>query len=181
MRGQRVEQAWGPIRHCKRSDLGRILEYNTWKRGLMARLQIRVLGSFEVDLDGEPVTEFESDTARAFLAYLAPEPGRRWPRAVVAEMLWPERPEGAALSNLRHVLTVVRRALHQEKSEALWLATDRGSVSLVSSPDIAVDLLELERLARTSAGQRGAANKWQQAVDLWRGPFLDGLQIRAGA
>ena len=39
----------------------------------MARLSIRLLGPFQVTLDGQPVTAFEPDKVRALLAYLAVE------------------------------------------------------------------------------------------------------------
>jgi DNA-binding SARP family transcriptional activator len=42
----------------------------------MARLSISLLGSFQVTLDGEPVTTFESAKVRALLAFLAVEAGR---------------------------------------------------------------------------------------------------------
>jgi tetratricopeptide (TPR) repeat protein len=43
-----------------------------------------------------------------------------------------------------------------------------------------VDLVEFERLAAAPAGTPGAVKAWEQAVDLWRGPLLEGLQVRAG-
>ena len=39
----------------------------------MARLAIRLLGPFQVALDGQPVTGFQSDEVRALLAYPAVE------------------------------------------------------------------------------------------------------------
>jgi DNA-binding SARP family transcriptional activator len=36
----------------------------------MPRLEISLLGTFQVALDGVPVTRFGADTARAVLAYL---------------------------------------------------------------------------------------------------------------
>ena len=57
-----------------------------------ARLEIGLLGPLSVMLDGEPVTDLESDSVRALLAYLACEPGRLRSRAMLAEMLWPGRP-----------------------------------------------------------------------------------------
>ena len=78
----------------------------------MACLSISLLGSWRVLLNGEPVAGFESDKARALLAYLILESDRCHRREVLAGMLWPERPErdarhslSQALSNLRHVLT----------------------------------------------------------------------------
>jgi hypothetical protein len=70
----------------------------------LARLAIRLLGSFQATADGEPVTGFETVKARALLAYLAVESDRPHRRELLAEMLWPERPIGAARANLRHTL-----------------------------------------------------------------------------
>jgi DNA-binding SARP family transcriptional activator len=77
----------------------------------MARLSICLLGSFEVRLDGKVLTSFESDKVRALLAYLAVEVGHSQPREKLASLLWPERPEQAARSNLAHALTVLRQAI----------------------------------------------------------------------
>jgi len=147
----------------------------------VAHLEICLLGPFATVLDGDLVTEFESDSTRAVLAYLASEPGRLRPRAVVAELLWPERREGAALSNLRHVLSVLRKALGESEAEPRVLQSDRNSLSLASSPDVWVDLVEFERLAATSADEEGAVEAWEQAVGLWRGALLEDIQLRAGA
>ena len=77
----------------------------------MAHLSISLLGSFQVTRDGKPVTGFESAKERALLAFLAAESGRPHPREVLAELLWPERPPGVALANLRHVLANLRKAI----------------------------------------------------------------------
>jgi hypothetical protein len=70
----------------------------------MARLTIRLLGPVQIVLGGKSVTGFDSEKARALLVYLAAEAGRPHRREVLAEMLWPDRPEGAARTNLRHAL-----------------------------------------------------------------------------
>ena len=147
----------------------------------MPRLQIRLLGTFDAVLDGEPVTGFESDSERALLAYLASEPGRPFSRAMLAELLWPERPEGAAVSNLRHVLTVIRRVFGTSAEDSQFLVSDRNTVAIEASSEVFIDLVELERLATTPAEQQGAAEAWEWATDLWRGPFLENVRVRAGA
>ena len=146
----------------------------------MARLEIRLLGPFEVTLDGEAVTDFETNSARALLAYLASHPGRARPRPVVAEMLWPDRPAGAALSNLRHVLSVLRSALADRGTTDPVLLADGNSVAIAASDDVWVDLAEFERLAETANESPGAAGEWTRAVNLWRGNLLEGLNVRAG-
>lgn len=42
----------------------------------MPKLELNFLGLFSVTLEGEPVTSFESNKARALLAYLAVEAER---------------------------------------------------------------------------------------------------------
>ena len=79
-----------------------------------ARLSLALLGSFEVTLDGHPVTTFESVKVRALLAYLAVEAGRSHTRAFLAELLWPDLPAATALTYLRHVLAKLKQAILQE-------------------------------------------------------------------
>lgn len=57
-----------------------------------------VLGVFRASLNGHPVTEFYSSTARALLAYLAIEAERQHPRPTLAMLLWPEWGGGAFLA-----------------------------------------------------------------------------------
>lgn len=147
----------------------------------MTRIEIRLLGPFEAAVDGEPITDFESDSARALLAFLASEPGRRRSRAALAEMLWPERPPGAALSNLRHVLSVLRRALGDGAKATSMLLADRANVAIDASPDLWVDLVEFERATAIRGDAEGALDAWQRADVLRRGPVLDGVRVRAGA
>ena len=69
----------------------------------MKRLEIRLLGGFEVRRDGEVVSGFESQKARALLAYLALQAGERVPRERLASLLWSERPDDSARRNLRSI------------------------------------------------------------------------------
>ena len=82
---------FGDTRRCG----GHMLKDEDWRGPAVPRLEIRLLGPFEALRNGAPVTSFETESARALLAYLASEPGRARSRPAVAEMFWPERPEGA--------------------------------------------------------------------------------------
>ena len=77
----------------------------------MARLVLDFLGGFQVVLDSHPVTEFKSNKVRALLAYLAVEADRPHRREALAGLLWPERSDRDALSNLRYTLANLRRTL----------------------------------------------------------------------
>ena len=61
----------------------------------MERLSIYLLGSFDVQLgEGMVTSAFRTRKERALLAYLAVEQRQMHRRESVAELLWPERPEG---------------------------------------------------------------------------------------
>jgi len=77
----------------------------------MVHLSIRVLGPFDVCLDGERVSGFNSDKVRALLAYLALTPDRPHRREALAGLLWPEFPERSARTNLRNALSNLRKVL----------------------------------------------------------------------
>ena len=54
----------------------------------MARLVIRLLGSFQASLDGELIDGFHSDKVRALLTYLCVEGERPHRRERLAGLLW---------------------------------------------------------------------------------------------
>jgi DNA-binding SARP family transcriptional activator len=68
-------------------------------------LTIRFLGTFDVRRHGVPVLAFESDKARALLAYLAVEAGVAHRRDKLAGLFWPDWSDGEARAHLRHSLS----------------------------------------------------------------------------
>ncbi len=144
----------------------------------MTRLAIRLLGPFEVTQDGEPVTEFETRKARALLAYLAAEAGSPHRRETLAEMLWPDRPEGAARANLRHTLRSLRLAIDDYGAEPPFLLCSRKAIGLNPDGDVWVDArafaASLAGLERVQLPQPEAL---EQALDLYRGAFLADLSL----
>jgi DNA-binding SARP family transcriptional activator len=150
----------------------------------MAHLSIRLLGSMRVTLDDEPVTRFETEKARVLLAYLAVEADRPQRRDLLAEMLWPERPAGAANANLRHTLTGLRRAIDdisaarsadRETSPPFLLAT-RQTIQLNSASDIWVDVHAFTGLLQpTHPPSQPDFPSLEEAVSLCRGAFCEDL------
>jgi len=97
----------------------------------LERLQLRLLGGFQLSRQGRAGDGLAYEKARALLAFLAMEADLPHSRKMLAEWLWPEFPLNAALANLRIVLLDLRKAVNT--GTAVRLNVDRNSVSLVAS------------------------------------------------
>ena len=147
----------------------------------MARLDVRLLGVFDVLLGGRTVTGFESTTDRALLARLAAVPGTTLPRPALGELLWPGRPEGRALGNLRHSLAGLRRAIGDGESDHPVLVSSPAGIAFDPEADATVDVVEFRRLAATDPSAAGAVAAWEAAAALRSGPLLDGFEAKLSA
>jgi DNA-binding SARP family transcriptional activator/predicted ATPase len=152
----------------------------------MARLTIRLLGPVQIALDGEPVTHFESEKTRALLAYLAAEPGQPHRREVLAEMLWPDRPEGAARANLRHTLAHLRRVIEEYAARPPSLLPTRHTIQFNAGSDAWTDVAAFTTLlpAPLPADQpldQQTVRQLEEAVELYQGSFLEDISLADSA
>jgi DNA-binding SARP family transcriptional activator/tetratricopeptide (TPR) repeat protein len=138
----------------------------------MARLELGLLGPFQVRLDSHPVEGLTSDRLRALLAYLAVERRREHPREALAALLWPERPDQEALSALRYALSNLRGILGDRNSSNPFLLVTRNTVQFNTASVHWLDVSEFESLA-----VRPDAPELERAVALYRGPLLEGLSV----
>ena len=146
----------------------------------MPRLSLSLLGTFEITLDGEPATGFESAKVRALLAYLAIEADRPQRREVLAGLLWPDITDEAARTNLRQALTNLRRVIANSSADPPFLDISREYVQfnrasdywldVTAFPDLlAVNEMHVHRHATTCSSCR---QRLEKAVNLYRGPLL---------
>ncbi len=155
----------------------------------MARLEISLFGSFQAILDGLPILAFESDKARALLAFLAVEAARPQRRETLAALLWPDQPEASARNNLRQTLFRLRKAIAERDAASPHLLVSAGEVQFNLSSDFWLDVAEFEqRLAdcRAHHPQRLALcpdclKRLNAAVELFQGDFLGGFSIPGSA
>ena len=96
------------------------------------RLSLTLLGAFQIALDGEPVTGFESDKVRALLVYLALEADRPHRRDTLAEMFWPDRPPGVARNSLKQALANLRKAISDREADPPFLLVSRAKLQFNS-------------------------------------------------
>lgn len=129
-------------------------------------LRVTSLGSFQVSLDGELVTEkaWRTQAVRWMLARLALE----WGRPVAAERLldefWPEMPEERSRNNFNYTISTLRQVLG--RPDAILRAT--GSLQLAPGFLGEHDLVVLQRALRSE--------DWATAVDVY-GEYLPGCYM----
>ena len=142
----------------------------------MARLTIRLMGTFEVALDGKRVSGFVSDKARALLAYLAVEADQPHRREALAGLLWGDYPERAARASLRNVLANLRQEIGDRDAHPPFLRISPQAIQLNPEGDAWVDVVSFEQLL---GGQGGASrlHLLEESIALYRGDFLEGFSL----
>jgi DNA-binding SARP family transcriptional activator len=104
---------------------------------------------------------------RAMLAYLAMNPGQVG-RATLADMFWPYQGTEQSRHSLRNALLEMRRYL---PDAALHLYTDFSTVELIGA--------ECDLDAWAEAIDRSDRASFENAVAIWRGPLLEGIEIQS--
>ncbi len=153
----------------------------------MAELAVRLFGTFQAELDGQPVGGFSSAKVRALLAYLIMERERPHGRDALCGLLWPDEPQEVAQANLRQALANLRQVLGDRSAAKPLLTVTRDAVGLTVGADCLADAGEfVDRLdrCRTHGHRRTAAcesctQHIEAALQLYRGDFLEGLYIAA--
>jgi DNA-binding SARP family transcriptional activator len=135
----------------------------------MARSQLRVLGPPEFTLDNEPVTGLNSDKVRALLFNFAVEADRAHRRESLVGLLWPDYPERSARTDLSNALSNLRTALGDRDADTPCFHVSRAAIQISAQSDYSANAMTFDALATRSA--------WEEAVALYRGPFLDGFSL----
>jgi DNA-binding SARP family transcriptional activator len=108
----------------------------------MGGLTIRTLGQLHFEQDGNLITDQLPVKGRALLVYLAVT-GQTQTRETLAGLLWSEMPDEAARTNLRVMLSKLRKVV------GAYLAISREMVGLVDK--VWVDVPEFEKSAENTA------------------------------
>jgi DNA-binding SARP family transcriptional activator/predicted ATPase len=160
--------AAAPLRQCS-------LQY------AMTQLSLALLGPPQIELDGQPVAGFEYAKVRALLVFLVVERTRPHARDAVAELLWPDQPPQVARNSLRQALAKLRQAIRDHAADPPFLLITRETLQFNAGSSFALDTASFGELAE--AAERCPHNqpepcaecvgRWERAVALYRGPFLD--------
>lgn len=130
------------------------------------QLQFYLFGGLSIQVGQRPLTNFQTQKETLLLAYLAMSQ-RPLPRETTATLLWPDADPKQALSNLRTVLSRIRKT-----AVADYLHADRHTIHLQTN-DVWVDALTFTELITTADDEEIA--RLETAVALYRGNFLAGI------
>ncbi len=151
----------------------------------MAQLAISLLGTFHVTLDGQPQAAFETDKARALLAFLAVEANRPHRRMVLATMLWPDYSDRAARNSLRQTLFRLRQAIADQKNPVPLLLVSVHDVQLNPAADYWLDVDQFNGLLDACQAHHpqnytlceACRHRLEAAIGLYQGNFLAGFSV----
>ena len=137
----------------------------------MVGIEITLLGSFEVKRDHQPLSGFESDKARALLAYLATETDRPHRREALAGLFWPDTPETTARTNLRSALANIRKVIGDHQADPPFLIITRQTIQFNR---LSAAWVDVEIFSRAAADETPSNNiqRLHDAAALYKGHFL---------
>jgi TolB-like protein/Tfp pilus assembly protein PilF len=138
----------------------------------MASLQLVLLGGFQARAAGQEI-DVPGRKERALLAFLAIPAGESRSRDKLAGLLWSDRGDSQARDSLKQAVFKLRKSL--DGVQPLPLLADRDCVRLERAA-VAVDVAEFEQLIG-----EGSMESLTRATALYRGDFLDGLDLRDAA
>lgn len=139
-------------------------------------LQLFLLGGATIILNGEPVSGFISAKATALVYYLAAT-GRSHTREMLAGLLWGDFPEANAKKNLRDVLSNLRRLLDDYLLITRQTVAFNRAVSYWLDSEVFETALHGLRLDAPETWTPTAVTDLRQAMELYKGDFLDGLYV----
>ena len=151
----------------------------------MAKLELHLMGTFNVLCGGKPLSGFESTKVKALLAHLALEHQRPRARETLAGLFWPEQSDEQARKNLRQAISNLRKTLGDTDSANPFLTITPAALQLRASENIWVDAVELDAHIEHCKRHRhrrletcpACMRRMERVVTLYQGEFLQGLFV----
>ncbi|MEV7930810.1 BTAD domain-containing putative transcriptional regulator [Kitasatospora sp. NPDC088779] len=136
-------------------------------------MEFRILGSLEVRAGAAPV-RLGGRRQRSLLAMLVAHSNRTVPLPRLVDAVWDQDPPATADRQIRNMVGLLRRALGT--GPASPIVTDGAGYRLVAD-DAQVDhrLFASRAAATEDLDAAQAVPRLREALELWRGPALDGL------
>jgi DNA-binding SARP family transcriptional activator len=136
----------------------------------MSSMRLELLGDLLIRSGDGSLVTIGSKKSQALLAYLAIKPGQHVSREKLAGLLWSSTGPDQARQSLRQTLSSVRKDLSHIAPDHKLLIEESDLLSLDRS--VSCDVAEMESLIAA-----GTEEALKNAIDLYRGDFLDGFSI----
>jgi DNA-binding SARP family transcriptional activator/predicted ATPase len=146
----------------------------------MPHLRIRLLGSFQVDLNGEPVSGLKTNKVRGLLSYLAVEADRPQRRETLAGIFWPEKPEQRSRASLSQALFTLRSAFGENRAPTPFFHISRESIQFNRDSDHWLDVAVFDGAMKALYDRPladSAIEQLEEAAALYQGEFLEGFSL----
>jgi WD40 repeat protein/DNA-binding SARP family transcriptional activator len=131
-------------------------------------LTLKLLGSPQISLDGQPLTHFISRKAQALLIYIAMT-GKLHSREMLAELFWQNMPSRQSLKNLRTVLPNLRQQVGSH------LIITRQTIEFNRACSYRLDVEALQAIA--AHPKTANLQVLSEAVTQYQGDFLEGFYV----
>lgn len=140
------------------------------------RVEARLLGSFELRVDGQPVQDWRGNRGRMLLAYLLLHRARPVPRDALADVFWSEAAPDVVRNRLHVTLYGLRRDL-RGASEHPIVVHARGGFSLHPDVDLWLDTEAFAGAINSARQEEGSRTEvalrcYEAALQLYRGDLL---------
>jgi DNA-binding SARP family transcriptional activator len=138
-------------------------------------LTIRLLGRFEVERDGQaiPTAEWRGQKPRDLLKILLLAKGHYVAKEQLCEWLWPNTDPSSAQTNLRSVVSDLRKALEPGLSsgrDSAYITTEREGYAFNLQAPLTLDVSKFEGVATNMQARRAEI---ENALTLYRGDLLE--------
>lgn len=148
----------------------------------MARMEARLFGRFALSRDNSAIEGISATKVREMLCYLLLHHGRPHARERLASLLWPDTTTERSRKYLRQVVWQLQGALRSlPGARSEWLRVETDWVRLDVDAALEVDVLRFHAAVLAAAAHPGdgalppeLARRLEAAVELYRGPLLDG-------
>jgi DNA-binding SARP family transcriptional activator len=137
----------------------------------LLNLELSLLGTVAITLNGESVSGHVSAKSQALLCYLAVT-GRPHSREKLAGLLWGDTSDAKAQANLRKSLSILRQSF----GDALIIT--RQTVAFNRDSGYLLDVEVFESGAAEADAASEELQPVRETVDLYRGEFLEGFSVR---
>ncbi len=148
-------------------------------------LSLSFLGSYRVGVNQKVMPISRTKKIEVLLAYLVMEKAQAHLRTTLDHLLFPNLPEKAARTNLRQTITRLRRLVHDDEATPSFFFFTPETAQFNVASNYTLDVQTFLTNVRGCSLHKGSRDDFCEgcalavagAVELYSGPFLDGIFV----